>query len=204
MQDKGLFGSTGMGQVTIKTAKKLSSSKESDGWYPLQPSKSGKATSGALRIRLKLVKKAPALAAVSNLAKKKSSVLHLSQPAADIFGFIDRNDWVGIDEYLEKATPEQVNIQENKTLNSPLHISCLQCKSIDERIIESLLKVRRASLLDLPSFLCFVPDDAPASMKKSRSMLLMLIRIRHYIIYAQSGSCPTFASSRKCSSLALM
>lgn len=142
LSDKGLFGSTGMGQVTIKTKKKLAGTKESEGWYPLQPSKSGKATSGALKVKLKLVKRSLTSSNSGNLSKKKSSVLHVSQPSADIFGFIDRNDWVGLDEFLEKATPDQVNIQEAKTLNTPLHIACLQCKTIDERILHALVKVR--------------------------------------------------------------
>jgi hypothetical protein len=130
-----------MGQVTIKTAKKLAAGNGvSEAWYPLQPSKSGKAASGALKIKLKVVKKSLTLA---NLQKKKSGFIN---PEADIFQMIRNHDLKGVETFLETASEDDVNRQEEKTGNTPLHAACLEAKNLTEDVFWALLRVRLSAL----------------------------------------------------------
>ena len=123
-------------QITIKTKKKLMGTQHNENWYPLQPAKSGKPANGALKIRLRLLKKTNNDS--RSMSKKKSTVM---PSTGQIFTYIRNNDWSGLEEFLETATPQQVNEPEDKTGNTPLHIACLDCKTLDERILRSLLQV---------------------------------------------------------------
>ena len=152
LSDKGLFGSTGMGQVTIKTQKKLTGTKESEGWYPLQPSKSGKATSGATQGEIEACE---TLLVFNQLwwqrcLKGKRAVFYIWHLLPIFLVLSTKTTGLAWDEFLEKATPDQVNLQEAKTQNAPLHIACLQCKSIDERILRVLVEVRTQNSSFLP------------------------------------------------------
>jgi hypothetical protein len=188
-----------MGQVTIKTAKKLASGGGvSDSWYPLQPSKSGKAASGALKIKLRVVKKA---LTVANLQKKKSGFI---VPELDLFQMIRNHDAKAVDIYLDTASEDDVNRPEEKTGNTPLHAACLESKNLPEDVFWSLLRVCALSLVfeyvfnllayDFPSggtlrsfsFLGFKKRSFP----RFASMYPTQTKIPRYTTFVRSGKIP--------------
>lgn len=133
LHDKGVFGSTTMGKVSIKSStKNLSTVEFFEDWYPLLATKSGKNSSGALKIRLQTVKTKPSL--------KKKSTRALIESDKSILKCVRNSDYEELVELLGIVSAEEVNKPEEKTGNTPLHIACLESKTIDERILSSLLE----------------------------------------------------------------
>lgn len=123
-----------MGKIAIKSSSKnLSSVEHSDEWYPFQATKSGKNCSGAIRIRLYISK-------VKQTLKKKSTKA-LLEPESDVLKCIRNNDYDSLVKLLSVISADEVNKPEDKTGNTPLHIACLESKTIDERILAALLDV---------------------------------------------------------------
>lgn len=135
LQDKGVFGSTSLGKCSIDTSSKNLGFVECyDDWFLLASGKTGANTIFAqLRVRLHVVKTKPSL--------KKKSTRALIESDKSILKCVRNNDYQGLVELLQIVSVEEVNKPEEKTGNTPLHIACLECKQLDERILSVLLEV---------------------------------------------------------------
>lgn len=124
-----------MGKIKIKSSTKnlISSNEHHEEWYPFQATKSGKHSSGALRVRLYLTK-------VKQSLRKKSTKVLLDVDN-DVLKCIRNNDYNALCDLLSRISADEVNKPEDKTGNTPLHVACLESKTIDERILEALLDV---------------------------------------------------------------
>lgn len=132
--DKGWTGGTPVSRVSFKVPAKLlgGSADTVEEWHPLQPLKQGKSASGAILVRLRTTKK--------RTIKKNKSMQHVDAANATLFTMIRANDYDMVEEYLKRATPDDVNKAEEKTGNTALHAACLDCKTLDERILTSMLE----------------------------------------------------------------
>lgn len=132
--DKGFVGGTPISKFSLKVPAKLigGSADTLEEWHPLQPLKPGKSASGAVLVRLRMTKKRV-------MKKNKSSSAVSETTHADLFSIIHANEYDALEEYLRNATADDVNRVEEKTGNTPLHAACLDCKTLDERIIVALL-----------------------------------------------------------------